>query len=372
MSPFRNVFRSTLWSLAVLAGGLGPSARAAMTNVSVVDFAFSPATVAIKPNDSVKWSWTGNNHSTTSTTGLWNSGVHNAGFIFTNTFANSGTFPYMCTVHTFMTGSVIVSNAANQLPTVTITNPPNNSVFNAPASFTLAASASDPDGTVSQVEFFRGATSLGADTTSPYSVPVNNLAAGTYTFSAVATDNASGKTTNSIIVIANALPTVSITNPVSGATFAAPWTGAIQATASDSDGSVTNVQFFRDSTSLGNVASPPFSVTVTNVAAGTYTLSAVAKDNRGATNTSAGVTVSVVTPASVVLVNPERLSATQFRITYSANAGLRYVVERSASLTSINFVGLNTNIAAGSSVTFTDSTATASQNFYRVGRLPNP
>src|ERR1043166_2152644 len=119
MSPFRNVLQSTLWSLAVLAGGFGPSAWAAMTNVSVVNNAFSPATIAIKPNDSVKWTWTGDNHSTTSTTGLWDSGVHSSGFTFTNTFANTGTFPYMCTVHTFMTGSRLVFHPAHTPPPTT-------------------------------------------------------------------------------------------------------------------------------------------------------------------------------------------------------------------------------------------------------------
>jgi len=75
-------------------------------------------------------------------------------------------------------------------------------------------------------------------------------------------------------------------------------------------------------------------------------------------------------PMAVVLSNPERLSPTQFRFTYTANPGLRYVVERSETLP--NFTGINTNTAAGNSVTFTDSSATASQSFYRVERLPNP
>jgi len=251
-----------------------------MTNVNIFSFGFNPATVGIKQNDSVKWTWTGNNHSTTSDTALWDSLVQSSGFAFTNTFANAGTFPYHCGVHGSMQGSVVVASAANQLPSVTITNPAN------------------------------------------------------------------------------------------GSTFAAPWNGLIQASASDNDGSVTNVQFFRDATSLGNDASPPFEVAAGNLPAGSYGLSAVARDNAGGANTSAVVNVSVVTPVPIAITNPERLSASQFRMTYSANAGLRYVVERAAALST--FVGINTNIAASSSVNFTDVTATASQNLYRVGRLPNP
>jgi len=165
---------------------------------------------------------------------------------------------------------------------------------------------------------------------------------------------------------------LAITNPVSGVTFSAPWSGMIKATASDPDpgGSVTKVEFFTNSVSAGIVTTAPYNLTVNNVAAGSYTLTAVATDNGGATNTSAAVTVSVVTPVAVVITNSQRLSDTQFRLTYAANAGLLYVVERSALLT--NFAGINTNTAASSSVTFTDSAAGGSQKFYRVGRLPNP
>jgi plastocyanin len=94
----------------IAAAFLGYSfpATAAMTNVTVFSNGFNPTAVTINVNDSVKWTWTGNSHSTTSTGGLWDSGVHNSGFTFTNKFTSSGNFPYICTVHTFMTGSVTV------------------------------------------------------------------------------------------------------------------------------------------------------------------------------------------------------------------------------------------------------------------------
>ena len=167
----------------------------------------------------------------------------------------------------------------------------------------------------------------------------------------------------------NQPPSVSITNPPSGTTFSAPWTGILQATASD-DGSVTNVEFFRGSTSLGAVTSSPYNLAVNNLAAGAYTFTAVATDNLGATNTSAGVSITVVTPVAIVLSNLQRLSDSEFRFSYAANAGLSYVVERSASLS--DFSGINTNTAGSGSVTFTDGDASGGLNFYRVRRLPNP
>src|ERR1041385_1830350 len=75
-------------------------AHAALTNVSVVDFAFSPRAVTIAVNDQVRWSWTGvAPHSSTSDTGLWDSGVNDMGSTFTNTFPAAGNFPSHSTVH---------------------------------------------------------------------------------------------------------------------------------------------------------------------------------------------------------------------------------------------------------------------------------
>ena len=280
-------------------------ALAATTNVNLTTTTtFSPATVSIKTGDTVHWVWVGSAHSTTSNGGLWDSGQHNPPFTFDFTFNSAGNFPYHCSnpFHTSMTGTVIVS-AQNQAPSVTVTNPANNSVFSPPANFSLGASASDSDGTVSQVEFLRNSTSIGVDTTSPYSVSVTNLGSGTYTFSAVATDNSSNKATNSISVVVNALPTVSVTNPANATVFAAPATFAVGASASDSDGTVSQVEFFRNGTSIGIDTTSPYSTNVTSLGAGTYTFMAVATDNN---NGKATNSISVVVNAlpSVTVTNP--------------------------------------------------------------------
>ena len=54
-------------------------------------------------------------------------------------------------------------------------------------------------------------------------------------------------------------PSVAITSPTNGATFAAPWTGTIHATVSDPDGTVSKVDFFAGATRLGTVTNPPAS-----------------------------------------------------------------------------------------------------------------
>jgi len=168
---------------------------------------------------------------------------------------------------------------------------------------------------------------------------------------------------------ANVPPTVGITNPTNASVFAAPATFTLAATASDSDGSVTNVQFFQGTTSLGNVANSPYSVTVCDLAAGNYTFAAVAADNAGSKFTNSVMT-RVVNPAPTSLSAAQRLSPTSFQFNYSATVGLSYVVQRSVDLS--HWTGLNTNTAKSASEVFLDQNASGNPGFYRVGLLPNP
>jgi hypothetical protein len=174
--------------------------------------------------------------------------------------------------------SSLMSAAA---PPVTITAPTDGTILAAPASFSVRASVSGGGNNVSQIEFFLGTNSLGVDNSNPYRIDVENLAAGVYTLRAVLTDNVGGTSSNSVDIIVNALPSLSITNPPDGAGLIAPATFWLAATADDSDGTVAKVQFFRGTTSLGVVTNPPYAVQIRNLGVGTYTYSAVATDNLG-------------------------------------------------------------------------------------------
>ena len=166
-------------------------------SIDIINFAFTPNTVNIGVNETVTWNWVGSPHTTTSDTGLWDSGVFGTGHTFSQKFTSASSFPFHCEVHPFMTGTIVVQ-AAKVPPTVAFANPRSGSVFAAPASFPLTVTASDATGSVTNVQFFQGSTSLGNATTSPYSVSVRDLAAGTYTFSAVAMDNAGSTGTNEV------------------------------------------------------------------------------------------------------------------------------------------------------------------------------
>jgi hypothetical protein len=161
-------------------------------------------------------------------------------------------------------------------------------------------------------------------------------------------------------------PTVTITNPANNAVFAAPATIPLGASASVASGTVTNVTFRNNTTVLGSVLSSPFNFTANGLAAGSYAINAVATAG-GVSTTSSVVNISVVTPVAVNLTSPH-VTGSLFGFNYSANVGLRYVVERSSNLST--WTPIITNIAAGNPVSFSEGTNLGS--FYRVGRLPNP
>ncbi|MGZ5482172.1 MAG: PKD domain-containing protein, partial [Pyrinomonadaceae bacterium] len=227
-------------------------------------------------------------------------GTNGSGATPTHTYASAGTHTAALTVADnsgnagSTTGSVTIT--ANTSPTVSITSPANGASFTAAANITITANASDTDGTISKVDFYRGTTLMGTDTISPYSFSWINVAAGNYSLTAKATDNLGATSTSaavSVTVNVNGAPTVSITSPAVGASFTAPASITITANASDTDGTISKVDFYQGTTLMGTDTISPYSFSWNNVAAGSYTLTATATDNSGASGSaSRSVTVT--------------------------------------------------------------------------------
>ena len=88
---------ATTVMLALVAGG---PAWAASHSVSMTDFKFTPKTLTISVRDSVTWTNDAQDpHTSTSDSGLWDSGSVSPGQSYTHTFNSAGTFPYHCTFH---------------------------------------------------------------------------------------------------------------------------------------------------------------------------------------------------------------------------------------------------------------------------------
>ena len=189
----------------------------------------------------------------------------------------------------------------NPLPAVSIASPANNASFTAPAAITFTSSVSDNSG-VSKVEYYNGTTKIGESAAgSAYSVTWSNVAVGTYTITARATDNSGGVTVSGSITVkttttttVNKAPSITLTAPSNGTSLNAPASIAITANASDADGTISKVEFYNGAAKIGEDATAPYAYTLANAGAGTYVITAKAIDNSGATTTSGSASVTVV------------------------------------------------------------------------------
>ncbi len=105
------------------------TAPASVVSVTISGFAFNPSVLTITAGTTV--SWTNQDtvtHTTTSDSGsleTWNSGLlsPDGKGVFTKTFDMVGSFPYHCSIHTDMHGTIIVLPAAQTSSQVTIAGP---------------------------------------------------------------------------------------------------------------------------------------------------------------------------------------------------------------------------------------------------------
>ena len=151
------------------------------------------------------------------------------------------------------------------------------------------------------MEFYQGTVKIGEKVTSPYSVTWNLVPEGTYSLTAVATDNSNSKTVSAAVSVSvakqisavNKMPTVSISSPTKGSSFTSPATVTIDVNASDPDGSITKVELFNGDVKLYEKTTAPYSFTLKDLEVGSYELKAVATDNMNATSTSSSLALSV-------------------------------------------------------------------------------
>jgi len=110
-------------------------------------------------------------------------------------------------------------------------------------------------------------------------------------------------TSASVTITVNAAaqpPTISITSPAANATFIQGETVTIEATASDSDGTIQQIEFLVDNAIVCTVTAAPYRCDMTP-ATGSHLLSARATDSQGLTATSAPITIIVTTTTQVTI-----------------------------------------------------------------------
>lgn len=209
------------------------------------------------------------------------------------------------------TGWAPPGGPVNSPPSVSLTAPSGGQVFALGAAITLAAAATDSDGTVAKVEFFDGVTLLGSATAVPWQFVWSGATVGSHSLTARATDNAGSTGSSASIAVTvtppNLPPSVSITAPSDGQTLTLGLPILIATNAADSDDGVAKVEFYDGAALLGTVTSAPWQLSWSGASAGSHTLRAIAFDTRAASTTSASVTVSVVAsnlPPTIALTSP--------------------------------------------------------------------
>ncbi|HXJ58716.1 MAG TPA: Ig-like domain-containing protein [Verrucomicrobiae bacterium] len=166
----------------------------------------------------------------------------------------------------------------------------------------------------------------------------------------------------------NQPPVVALLTPTNAASFFAPASIQLTASASD-DGGLAKVEFFQGADWLGEdpIGPSPYSFTWNNVPPGTYLLSARATDNFGAIATSASVTITVSNspPQAVTLLNPS-WSGDAFTFSFASQPSQTYEVQSSEQPGLDPWQSLQMLTGDGSVLTVTDANLPPGQRFYRV------
>jgi len=202
------------------------------------------------------------------------------------------------------TAKSVINNCSltpNLPPVITITSPTKSLTFISPATITIEAAASDPDGSIAKVEYYNGSTLLGERTLSPYSFTWKDVLEGTYTITAVASDNLNAKTVSAAVTVVieksaeviNQLPVVTITSPGKSGKYKKHDNIVIVASATDPDGSISKVELKSGDVTVGEATVAPYSFILNDVDTGKYVLTVIATDNLGATSASSSLELFV-------------------------------------------------------------------------------
>ncbi|HEY3854838.1 MAG TPA: Ig-like domain-containing protein [Verrucomicrobiae bacterium] len=195
-------------------------------------------------------------------------------------------------------------------PTVSITSPANNTKFPTGQNISIAATASDSDGSIRQVAFYEDGLLIGVATNAPYSVVWSNSVQNDYTISAVAMDNLGATNTSTIQLTLESPPVVYVDEPLEGQQYTAPTLVILEANANEDVGSIVRVDFYTNGVlfaTANQASSPEYSYRWNNAPIGNYSITALAVDSFGFSTLSIPVQFSVVSsnaPPLVSITNP--------------------------------------------------------------------
>ena len=196
----------------------------------------------------------------------------------------------------------------NDDPHITIAEPTSKGYFLPNDDIVVTAVTSNQQSIITQVELLLDGQTLAILTNPPYTTTLTSVTPGVYTFEAIATDDngnrfISPRVSATVANHVNNPPSVSISDPLDGSSIEY-FNGRIitlSADASDSDGTIAQVEFFLNGSSMGVDTTVPYSVNW-EAQQGSQMLTAVATDNTNMTAVSAATQFNVTPPGAGDLI----------------------------------------------------------------------
>ena len=203
------------------------------------------------------------------------------------------------------TAAVTLTAATAGAPSVNLAVPAPNLMSLGQTTNLVASPLAATGATIAKVDFFANGLPIGSATASPYLLNYTAPGSGVYVIYAVVTDSTGNTAVSSgqsvtVTAVSGVVPTVTVQAPTVALTTASVY--SFRATAIDSDGTVSGVEFYLDGESLGqgvyNSASATWVsplVSFASKSAGIYSLTAVAVDNDNNRASSSIVPITITT-----------------------------------------------------------------------------
>lgn len=239
-------------------------------------------------------------------------------------------------------------------PTVAVTNPVAGSTVATGVPVTLSANAlAVAPATVSQVDFYAGTTFVGSSTF-PYSVTWTPTTTGAVAITARVNDSNGAVVTSTAVnvTVAASAPTISLTSPLNGTSFAlgSPVPVTINANATGGGiAAVNRVDFLVGNTVVGTDLTLPYSFDWIPTAAGIFALTARVTDSNGATATSSIVNVNITGP-TVAVTGPT--AGTSVTVGVATNLSATASAVAPATVTQVDFFAGVTHVGTSTSFPF--------------------
>jgi hypothetical protein len=204
----------------------------------------------------------------------------------------------------------VTQGARTTTANVNLTYPAAGDIYTLPTNLFVSANASNPNGSIARVEFYANNELIGTDTSAPYQIVWNDVAAANYTLAAKSFDQNGAATLSEAVNVTVypvpppapaplPVPPPTLSSPTANQVFNAGESVTFAAAPGASQYPTARVEFYLDATLVGSDESSPYSFTLSNIPGGIYSVSARTVAVTGARATS---------PPVDIVVNADRLN----------------------------------------------------------------